>query len=382
MRTLHCVVVAAVVCISAVQASLDAGLVAFYPFNGNANDESGNGNHGTVCGVNLTVDRFGNENAAFDFDGIDDYIFIASPYPAAMQCANALTISAWIRPTSIPTNTLGGIFVGQNDNDRTGFSVHFEGRNIHGGIPGGIHFYLADGTNIFPTSSEGSTQATIGLDEWSHIVVTWSVGKSPEVYLNGVCVTQWRQWNPPIPFGPNNIITIGKHDISTSWDNNERYFNGIIDDIRIYNRSLVASEIQELHNESAAPTLACPGFEPPMANGPVKVKKNRTLPIKTELFDSDGIEVIGTALHTSPVIQVLYYPLASGDATDVSHDALSSGQGTEGNQFIFTEEGKWQFNLKTTNYTAPGTYSIQIISGDDTEYTIDQSYTPAKFVID
>lgn len=50
------------------------GLVGWWPFNGNANDESGNGNHGTVNGATLTADRDGNSNCAYSFDGIDDYI--------------------------------------------------------------------------------------------------------------------------------------------------------------------------------------------------------------------------------------------------------------------------------------------------------------------
>ncbi len=50
------------------------GLVGYWPFNGNANDESGNGNNGTVNGATLTTDRNGNGNAAYSFDGVDDYI--------------------------------------------------------------------------------------------------------------------------------------------------------------------------------------------------------------------------------------------------------------------------------------------------------------------
>ena len=53
--------------------SLNNGLVAYYPFNGNANDESGNGNDGTVNGATLTTDRFGNTDQAYSFDG-NDYI--------------------------------------------------------------------------------------------------------------------------------------------------------------------------------------------------------------------------------------------------------------------------------------------------------------------
>jgi hypothetical protein len=50
------------------------GLVGWWPFNGNANDESGNGNHGVVNGATLTTDRFGNNGKAYSFDGVDDWI--------------------------------------------------------------------------------------------------------------------------------------------------------------------------------------------------------------------------------------------------------------------------------------------------------------------
>ena len=56
------------------QVNLEDGLVAYYPFNGNANDESGNQLHGTVDGATLTIDRFGNIDNAYNFDGDNDYI--------------------------------------------------------------------------------------------------------------------------------------------------------------------------------------------------------------------------------------------------------------------------------------------------------------------
>lgn len=54
------------------------GLVACYPFDGNANDASGNGNHGTVHGATLTEDRFGNADSAYTFNGINNYIHLSS----------------------------------------------------------------------------------------------------------------------------------------------------------------------------------------------------------------------------------------------------------------------------------------------------------------
>ena len=68
------------------------GLVAYYPFNGNANDECGNGNHGTVTDATLTHDRFDNENSAYSFDGDGDYIVTNS---SAGIGQTILTFSFW-----------------------------------------------------------------------------------------------------------------------------------------------------------------------------------------------------------------------------------------------------------------------------------------------
>jgi hypothetical protein len=63
-----------------VKSAINRGLVAYYPFNGNANDESGNGNHGTVIGgTTLATDRFGQSNRAYLFDGSSGYIDVGNP---------------------------------------------------------------------------------------------------------------------------------------------------------------------------------------------------------------------------------------------------------------------------------------------------------------
>jgi hypothetical protein len=69
------------------------GLVAWYPFNGNANDESGNGNNGTVNGATLTTDRFGNVGKAYGFDGIDDYINCGN---SSAFNQNNISVSVWV----------------------------------------------------------------------------------------------------------------------------------------------------------------------------------------------------------------------------------------------------------------------------------------------
>ena len=69
------------------------GLVGYWPFNGNANDESGNNNNGTVSGATLTTDRFGNANKAYSFDGTNDYISVLDNN--SLDLTNQLTLSAW-----------------------------------------------------------------------------------------------------------------------------------------------------------------------------------------------------------------------------------------------------------------------------------------------
>jgi hypothetical protein len=70
------------------------GLVGYWPFNGNANDESGTGNNGTVNGAILDVDRFGNADSAYNFDGLSNFIEI--PSSSSLQVNSAYTISAWV----------------------------------------------------------------------------------------------------------------------------------------------------------------------------------------------------------------------------------------------------------------------------------------------
>ena len=70
------------------------GLVGYWPFNGNANDESGNGNHGTVNGAMLSTDRNGKANSAFDFNGINQYIKVNNSN--TLQNISTISISIWL----------------------------------------------------------------------------------------------------------------------------------------------------------------------------------------------------------------------------------------------------------------------------------------------
>ena len=72
------------------------GLMGWYPFNGNANDESGNGNNGTVTGATLTADRFGVANRAYLFGGFNNFINVPNS-PSLASPTNEVTIAFWGR---------------------------------------------------------------------------------------------------------------------------------------------------------------------------------------------------------------------------------------------------------------------------------------------
>jgi hypothetical protein len=88
--------------------SLTSGLVGFWPFCGNANDASGNGNNGTVNGATLTTDRFGNTNSAYSFDGVNDFIEMGIPNLPIVN--NSRSISVWTRLNSYTTNSGATVF--------------------------------------------------------------------------------------------------------------------------------------------------------------------------------------------------------------------------------------------------------------------------------
>lgn len=114
-----------------------------------------------------------------------------------------------------------------------------------------------------------------------------------------------------------------------------------------------------------------------MNAGPVKDKKNRALPFKATLLDSENNPVSDSDINALPVIQVIYNA-GTEPAVDVTDEAIPVGLGTTGNQFEYTYDGKWQYNLKTKNYTASGRYTVTMISGDN--YTIDPACA-ATFII-
>ncbi len=102
------------------------GLMGYWPFNGNANDESGNGNNGLVNGATLTNDRFGLSNKAYSFDGLDDFIQMINSGPSGNT---NVSVSFWMSTTMevLQTPQGGVVFIfsyGANDINQGGRSLN------------------------------------------------------------------------------------------------------------------------------------------------------------------------------------------------------------------------------------------------------------------
>lgn len=211
------------------QVNLQQGLVAYYPFNGNANDESGNGNNGTVYGATLTTDRFGNQNSAFYFDGENNNIEISDNVSLRPQY---ISISAWAYPESSQ-----GMLLGK--------SVYSNAASEQYALGAG-HFYFNIKRNSFCQPGFGWNwvgNSGYSLYNWYHAIGTYD-GSIMKIFVNGILVATNTNVQGPIDGCEGGNLRIGKW-----WANDPQNFKGKLDDIRIYNRALSQDEVNALYNE-------------------------------------------------------------------------------------------------------------------------------------
>jgi hypothetical protein len=218
---------------STVRADLAAGLVAYYPFNGNANDESGNGHNATLVGPTLTADRFGIPNSAYHLDGVNDYIRV----PSQLTTNNPFTWSVWFRPDFTSTNGEMSILNQGGDPGAGEISPAIWVNQVT--MPGTIVFYTWDGTgHLLPSQ----TRAQWNTNVWYHVAVTSDEAGNRYLYVNGVCENTATNlqfgWNCP-------NVYIGACPAYPAYY--AGYFHGDIDEVRIYDRALSPAEIKQLY---------------------------------------------------------------------------------------------------------------------------------------
>jgi len=243
------------------------GLVGWWPFNGNANDESGNGNHGTVGnGINLDQDRNNNSNSSYYFSGVDNIKL--NKYSIKNQVN--FTISVWIKSKyqyNLNGNRNGIISIGSKTIDNAGLHLYY--------YNGATNFDL---TNIF-----GIGNSKIVSDNfWHNLIVTNQNGKIM-IFVDGINDGNFKMMTPNI--SETDLNEFGSAS-ACCWTD---YFIGNLDDIAIYNRALTQQEITALYTGTPQAGLASTKV---FVDAPATVNQNETLElsINTETLNtSDNV---------------------------------------------------------------------------------------------
>ncbi|WP_264552715.1 LamG-like jellyroll fold domain-containing protein [Flavobacterium sp. N2038] len=227
------------------------GLIAYYPFDNNANDVSGNQNNGTVNGAILTEDRNAKPNSAYSFNGINNYIdAIVTNIPKN----NApRTISGWFK-----TNTPN---TGENQ-DVCIFNYGTLSKLQRVSLTIYSKAYLQSVTGPDFTSDDFYVNNYNYLsNDWYFFTLTYN-GTKVSLYVNGEFVSEK---NAALNT-TNNLFRIGKR---ISGDTTNEYFKGIIDDLGIWNRVLTPEEISAMYTPGEQPAYTLipdPNFEQKLIN--------------------------------------------------------------------------------------------------------------------
>ncbi|MFM2201759.1 MAG: hypothetical protein RL040_959 [Bacteroidota bacterium] len=224
------------------------GLVGWWPFCGNANDESGNGHHGNVNNATLIQDRFGIVESAFSFDGIDDFIQI--PHHTSL---NSLPFSVTFWMKSSGQNGFSKILNKACCSSWNGWDIEIVSApssvaNWH------FEYYNAPCQGIYQTYCSPVPYPSIEShnDLWHHCVFTVDSTQA-KVYWDGILALE-QTWDGP-PIAPSSSIPL---DIARYGQGNFGFYSGLLDDVGIWNKALTESEIQSLFNGSSS---ACAAIE-------------------------------------------------------------------------------------------------------------------------
>jgi len=220
---------------------LESGLVGHWTFDGpdmltNVADISGQGNHGALQGQTSTTTVIGTIGQALDFDGVDDGIDIGNISAAGSDFdLQDYTSSMWIYKTATPgsVQALVSRFTSAGDPDAVFHNTILNNDSLR--------FYFHD---INYTGALYDSSDTVGNNEWHHIVyLRDNTNKRVTFYIDGVQDSGgWQTYIDSAVASSNNPLRLGESASGS------QFFDGKLDDVRIYNRALSADEITQLYN--------------------------------------------------------------------------------------------------------------------------------------
>ena len=219
--------------------NLQNGLVGYWPFCGNANDESGNGNDGVVNGATLTSDRFGNANSAYSFDGVDDWI------ESNIAQSLSYTAAGWIY---LEDSTEYNGFLQHKNN-----CVRGSGFLLSASNNGNVRL-ARDNCGECSSGACSNTInylnfATLNNQNWHFLVTTCDGTDNHNVFLDGTLVGSISNTSVISDYG-EQPFSIGKHHDGVTF----LPLRGKADDVGLWNRALSPQEVVQLYNNQGSLT--------------------------------------------------------------------------------------------------------------------------------
>jgi hypothetical protein len=294
-----------------------SNLVGLWHFDGNADDSSVNGNDGTVNG-GWVDGKFGK---ALSFNGVDEYVSI--PDSASLDLSGEITVEAWIK-VDVHKNHNAIVIKGEDGAENYELLLTSSGL-----LYSTIKFM--DGSRYYP-----SVPSAITDTEWHHVAMTYKPGEW-RIYVDGIQMAEI-----------TNVSKTPAEQYLGSF-REERFFNGTIDEVRIWSTALTADQLI-LYNDYSG--LLAP------YKGPDKAfKSGSSIPLRWQ-YTTDDLLVAVNSSTANPSIKI--DPVEpSGEPIDgtliVADDPGSSGYHYD------SETNTWHFNWKTEGYEA-GDYNIYIIN--------------------
>lgn len=217
------------------------GLVGWWPFNGNANDLSGNGHNGIVNGAVPTADRYSNSNSAFNFDGINDLIRI--PHSADLNLMGSFSASIWVNVNSLPINNNNHTLITKRDDNGICCSP-----NVPYGLFITYQVSMAPQYYKMPSAAFASggsysfsgSDSIININTWNNLVYVYTTD-TMKIYLNTVLIDKQLLPNSARSSNTSDLLIGSVNRGGAEW------MNGKLDDIGIWNRALTLAEIQSLY---------------------------------------------------------------------------------------------------------------------------------------
>ena len=293
------------------------GLVAWYPFNGNANDESGNGNDASVIEAQLSIDRQGNSNSCYYFNGTSNHISL-NDHLLNFGTSN-FTISAW-QKKAISSSVY--CIIGKRSAPSLGNFIELNSS------PG---FEISENTNEAQYLND-NFQLVSSDSNWQHVVIA-RINNTVSIYTNGQLSHVFQSSYI------HNINNSAIAEIGARYNGSAltQYFHGSLDDISIYNRGLTANEVTNLFilgNTSFQSNTSPPGipYQAEVRNESGDVLANANVNIRFtlhELTANGAVSFQETHALTTNELGLFAATIGAGTATQGTFASINWAQTTK-----------------------------------------------------